>query len=91
MAGTRAVNEARGKSGQVKRVVLGMGKTGHSLALRLAREGLDFIAMDSREKPPFAEQFRRELPGHVLHTGGFDAQILGAADEILLSPGIDPR
>ncbi|MFM7784067.1 MAG: hypothetical protein ACKPE6_05400 [Gammaproteobacteria bacterium] len=85
------MNESAEGRGQVGRVVVGMGKTGHSLAHRLAREGLDFVAMDSRETPPFAEQFRRELPGHVLHTGGFDARILGAAEEILLSPGIDPR
>ena len=74
----------------VHRLVVGMGKTGFSLAIWLARNGHAFAAVDSRVEPPLAERFHRELPGHVLHTGGFDAALLAGADELLLSPGVDP-
>ena len=74
----------------VQRLVVGMGKTGFSLAMWLARNGHAFAAVDSRAEPPLAERFHRELPGHVLHTGGFDASVLAGADELLLSPGVDP-
>ena len=74
----------------VHRLVVGMGKTGFSLAMWLARNGHAFAAVDSRVEPPLAERFHRELPGHVLHTGGFDAALLAGADELLLSPGVDP-
>jgi len=57
----------------VHRLVVGMGKTGFSLAMWLARNGHAFAAVDSRAEPPLAERFHRELPDHVLHTGGFDA------------------
>ena len=74
----------------MQRVVVGMGKTGLSLARFLARQGLGFAVTDSRADPPCASEFRAEFPGIAQRTGGFDAQLLAAADEVLLSPGVDP-
>jgi UDP-N-acetylmuramoylalanine--D-glutamate ligase len=67
-----------------------MGKTGYSLASWLARHGHAFDAVDSRAEPPFADAFRQEFPGHLLQTGGFEGELLESADEVLLSPGVDP-
>jgi UDP-N-acetylmuramoylalanine--D-glutamate ligase len=74
-----------------RRVVVGMGLTGLSCARFLARQGLEFTVMDSRAEPPLAATFRSEFPALALHTGGFDAALLQQADEIILSPGVDPR
>lgn len=73
-----------------RRVIVGMGKTGYSFAQHLARRGLAFAAVDSRDEPPYAERYRADFPAHRLCTGGFDAALLEAANEVLLSPGVDP-
>jgi len=78
------------ETGTVQRVVVGMGRTGLSVARFLARRGLEFAALDTREEPPGAADFRAEFPGHELRCGGFDATLLAGAAEIVLSPGIDP-
>ena len=74
-----------------RRIVLGMGRTGLSCARHLARRGIAFSVMDSRAEPPQAAQFRSEFPGVELHCGAFDAALLCAAEEIILSPGVDPQ
>ncbi len=86
---TATASSTRPADTSVRRLVVGMGKTGYSLAAWLAREGIAFDAVDTREDPPFAEAFRRDFPGRVLQTGGFGTA-LDLADEVLLSPGIDP-
>jgi len=73
------------------RVVVGMGQTGLSCARFLARQGLAFTVIDSRAEPPLAATFRAEFPSLPLLTGGFDPVALQQADEIILSPGVDPR
>jgi UDP-N-acetylmuramoylalanine--D-glutamate ligase len=80
----------RGAEDGVKRVVVGMGPTGLSLARHLARRGLGFAVTDSRAEPPCAREFRAEFPAIEQRTGGFDPALLDGADEILLSPGVDP-
>ncbi|MBK6288675.1 MAG: UDP-N-acetylmuramoyl-L-alanine--D-glutamate ligase [Gammaproteobacteria bacterium] len=74
-----------------RRIVLGMGTTGLSCARHLARKGMSFSVMDSRAEPPQAAEFRREFPAVELHCGAFDGALLCAAQEIILSPGVDPQ
>ena len=83
-------HHSRPEDASLRRLVVGMGKTGYSLACWLARQGLAFDAVDSRAEPPFAEAFRRDFPGHRLQLGGFDGDLLERATEVLLSPGVDP-
>ena len=83
-------HHSRPEDASLRRLVVGMGKTGYSLACWLARQGLAFDAVDSRAEPPFAEAFRRDFPGHHLQVGGFDGDLLERATEVLLSPGVDP-
>lgn len=86
---TAAANSTPDVAAAPRRLVVGMGKTGYSLAAWLAGRGESFEAVDTREDPPFADAFRRDFPGYVLQTGGF-GDLLRSADEVLLSPGIDP-
>jgi len=78
-------------AGPGRRIVVGMGQTGLSCARFLARRGLPFAVVDSREEPPLAATFRDEFPALELRTGGFDADFLASAAELVLSPGVDPQ
>ena len=80
----------RNTTGEARRVVLGMGQTGLSCARFLAARGLPFAVADSRDEPPLHAQFRGEFPQAELRTGAFDAAFLATADELILSPGVDP-
>ncbi len=71
-----------------RRIVVGLGQTGLSCARYLARCGLSFSVMDSRDNPPGLAEFRSEFPSTSLLLGAFDAAQLCAADEIIVSPGV---
>ncbi|WP_432696310.1 UDP-N-acetylmuramoyl-L-alanine--D-glutamate ligase [Marinobacterium sp. YM272] len=71
-----------------KRVVIGLGQTGMACARYLYRQGIPFIACDTRENPPAADQFRQQFPGAQLYCGPLDAELLSNASELLLSPGV---
>jgi UDP-N-acetylmuramoylalanine--D-glutamate ligase len=73
-----------------KRVIVGMGNTGLSCARYFAARGLEFALADSREAPALAADFRREFPHVPMRLGAFDGDWLRQADEIVLSPGVDP-
>lgn len=72
-------------------IVLGMGRTGLSCARFLARRGLPFAVADSREHPPALDRLREEFPAVELRAGALDADFLASAEQLLLSPGIDPH
>nr|VFJ47054.1 MAG: UDP-N-acetylmuramoylalanine--D-glutamate ligase [Candidatus Kentron sp. DK] len=69
-------------------VIVGLGETGLSVARHLARQGVEFAVVDSRAEPPGLDALREELPDIPVHLGGFDEEVLGGAEEIVLSPGI---
>lgn len=71
-----------------QRIVVGLGSTGLSCARHLARRGEPFAIVDSRDDPPGLEAFRREFPQVEARLGAFDAQFLGAAAELIVSPGV---
>jgi UDP-N-acetylmuramoylalanine--D-glutamate ligase len=70
------------------RVVIGLGKTGLSVARYFSNQGMSFAVADSREIPPGLEQFRREFPHIELSLGAFNAQQFLSATELVVSPGI---
>jgi UDP-N-acetylmuramoylalanine--D-glutamate ligase len=70
--------------------VIGLGKTGLSVARFLARENQSFIVMDSRENPPELTHFQHEFPTIPLYLGNFNLEILKQVECIVLSPGVDP-
>lgn len=69
-------------------VVVGLGKTGLACARFLAKKGVRFAVVDSREKPPGADELKNEFPDVDLFCGEFDGDYLSRASEIILSPGV---
>src|SRR5690606_23146379 len=73
---------------ETRRVIVGLGKTGLSCARWLHSRGEAFSVVDSRNSPPGLTEFRSEFPDVDLHLGGFDCELLRAANVLLMSPGI---
>ena len=69
-------------------LVLGLGETGFSMAKWLSRCGASVRVADSRAAPPNAAALARELPGAVLHAGGWQESSFSGVDMIAISPGI---
>lgn len=71
-----------------QRIIVGLGKTGLSVARYLAGRGLPFAVADTRDNPPGLDQLKRFAPMADLHLGELDAQLLCKASELVVSPGI---
>lgn len=71
-----------------KLVVVGLGKTGLSVAYFLRQLGLQFAIVDSRKKPPYNDALLAEMPDVAVFTGGFDPAVFAVATHIIVSPGI---
>ncbi|PIE25411.1 MAG: UDP-N-acetylmuramoyl-L-alanine--D-glutamate ligase [Neptuniibacter caesariensis] len=69
-------------------IVVGLGKTGLACARFLAKKGVRFSVVDSRQNPPGADELKAEFPAVNLICGEFDGNYLSAANEIILSPGV---
>lgn len=70
------------------RIIVGLGKTGLSVARYLHSVGVAFSVVDSRMNPPGLAEFTREFPLAPLTLGEFPAALLRDADELIVSPGI---
>lgn len=73
---------------ETKRVIVGLGTTGLSCARWFHARGETFSVIDSRSNPPGLADFQAEFPHVDLHLGRFDRDLLLAADELVMSPGI---
>ncbi|MFK8042208.1 UDP-N-acetylmuramoyl-L-alanine--D-glutamate ligase [Congregibacter sp.] len=71
-----------------RKVVVGLGVTGLSVARYLARQGEEFSVVDTRERPPGLEQLRDELPQVPVMLGNNVQDVLDTAAELIVSPGI---
>lgn len=70
------------------RVVAGLGKTGVSVVKHLVAQGYPVAVTDTRMDPPGLA----DVPSDVeCALGGLDSNLLNKAEEIILSPGIDPN
>jgi len=72
-------------------LIVGLGKTGLSIARFLAARGEAVAITDSRSEPPMLDQLSEALPDVALFTGGFSADAFAAAERIVVSPGVDLR
>lgn len=69
-------------------VIVGLGRTGLSIARYLRDTGQHFAVMDSQQNPPGLRAFQQEFAKVNLFLGELDqATLLGAA-EIIVSPGV---
>ncbi len=69
-------------------LVVGLGKTGVSIARFLAQRGERFAVADSRDNPPGLVEFRQEFADVPLYLGRFDAALFRSAERVVLSPGV---
>lgn len=71
-----------------KVLVVGLGKTGLSVAYYLRRLGLQFAIVDSRKKPPYNDDLLADMPDVAVFTGGFDQSVFDVATHMVVSPGV---
>jgi UDP-N-acetylmuramoylalanine--D-glutamate ligase len=69
-------------------VIVGMGRTGLSVARHLQRCGYRLAVTDSRATPPELAGVQALGASIVTRTGGFDARLLEQADIVVTSPGV---
>ena len=84
-AGNAAKNAAKSA------VIVGMGRTGLSVARHLQRCGFRIAVTDSRAAPPELAGVQALGAGIVTRTGGFDTRLLEQADIVVTSPGSAAR
>ena len=70
------------------RVVVGLGATGLSCARFLWRRGIRFVIVDTRAHPPGLDELRSEMPGVTVYAGEYPQDIIAAAEEVIVSPGV---
>ena len=76
------------KASTSRALVVGLGKTGYSIARCLARHGISFAVADTRETPPLLAEFQEHLPDAALFLGAFQADAFEAATHLIVSPGV---
>ena len=69
-------------------VIVGMGRTGLSVARHLQRCGFGLAMTDTRESPPELAGVQALGSAVITRTGGFDARLLEKADIVVTSPGV---
>ena len=73
---------------QHKTIIVGLGKSGLSCARFLRRQGVEVMVVDSRAKPPAAQQLQSEFPEVETQFGGFYAELFEQAEVLVVSPGV---
>ncbi|MEQ1545132.1 UDP-N-acetylmuramoyl-L-alanine--D-glutamate ligase [Methyloglobulus sp.] len=71
-----------------KIMVVGLGVTGVSIALYLAKLEFDFVVADSRKKLPDVGQLQEALANIAIYSGAFDENLFSNASHLIVSPGI---
>lgn len=69
-------------------LIVGLGKTGYSVARFLTARGIPFAVADSRERPPLLTDLRETLPDAGVFLGGFQEAAFRAATHLIVSPGV---
>jgi UDP-N-acetylmuramoylalanine--D-glutamate ligase len=85
---SKALNKNLSLNQQSKVVVVGLGKTGFSVAKFLHKQGIKLAVTDSRAKPPLKDALLQEYPDTPVFTGGFDSAAFEVATHVLVSPGV---
>ena len=70
------------------RIVVGLGKSGMSVVRHLARRGLPFAVVDTRENPPELATLTAQYPNVEVRCGALDSDFLCRASELIVSPGL---
>lgn len=70
------------------RAVVGLGVSGVSTANFLAKQGLEFFVVDSRENPPGLDRVKEICPVERIFTGSLEPLKTLGVTELFVSPGI---
>lgn len=76
------------RAAQRKALIVGLGKTGLSVARYLRSQGCVIAVTDSRDNPPGLDALRTELPDAAVFVGGFSEAAFEHADFVVVSPGV---
>lgn len=79
---------AQAKTPARRALVVGLGRTGVSVARHLTARGWSVAVTDTRPSPPGLEPLRAVAPDAAVFLGGYSEEALRHADEIVLSPGV---
>ena len=71
-----------------KSIIIGLGKTGLSVAKYFLAKGLPFEFMDTRSSPPMIEEFKTHFPDIKIEVGKLKESSLLGAKELIISPGL---
>lgn len=69
-------------------LVVGLGLTGLSVAVFLARLGIGLAVVDTRENPPGLAELREVLPDVAVFLGGLEPAAFSRATHLIVSPGV---
>ena len=72
-------------------VIAGLGKTGFACAKFLWERQIPFAITDTRENPPYLQQFREQFPHVITKVGGLDQELLVNAKEIIVTAPHTPH
>lgn len=70
------------------KLILGLGKTGVSIARFLTKQQVAFRVADNRNTPPFLSQFKSQFNTENLFLGDWKPELLNNIDEVIISPGV---
>jgi len=69
-------------------LIVGLGQTGLSVAHYLARKGIAFAVVDSRENPPGKAELLNSFPSVTTQFGEFQTATFIKAAHLIVSPGV---
>jgi UDP-N-acetylmuramoylalanine--D-glutamate ligase len=72
----------------LRAVIVGLGRTGLSVAKHLAPRGWRLAGTDTRDNPPELAALRAVQPDMPISLGGLDPALLDDADCVVVSPGV---
>lgn len=72
-------------------LVVGLGLSGRAICRHLSRLNTPYMVADTRSAPPGLDDFRTAHPGIDVHCGALTALDLRDVEEVVISPGLDPR
>lgn len=75
-------------SDKPKTAVIGLGPTGLSCVRYLRNRDCPVAVTDSREKPPALVELQKDFPEVPVSLGEFSPSFIGAADQLVVSPGV---
>jgi len=72
-------------------LVVGLGMSGRAICRHLEQRDVPFMVADTRAAPPGVADLQAAHPGVDVHCGPLTQLDLGEVEEVVLSPGVDPR